>query len=148
MIGLDDKCSVPLGEPNLPQSTGVRGQNRSPGLVGTSNFSLDYDFHVAGVVLSVCVIVDIPKNSRDSFHDGIIHVTVKDKVSQSSSALRHTVETVQIIRACRSPDDANSGNPVQLEYTDGSPDHSSTFWTVKIACYEVHHVGFGSLSCS
>ena len=86
--------------------------------------SLDHDFHVAGVVPSVCILVDKLKNSRHSSHDGIIHVTVKDKVFQPSSALRHTVETVKIIRACRSPVDVNSGYHVQLEYTDGGPDYN------------------------
>ena len=46
------------------------------------------------------------------------------------------METVKIIRTCRSPDDVNFGYPVQIEYTDGGPDHN-TFWTV-------NHVGFGS----
>ena len=109
MLSSDHKCSVPLGKPDLPQSTGVRAQNRSHGLAGTSNVSLDHDFHVAGVVPSVCVLVDIPGNSRASFHDGNIDV------------------------ACRSPDDVNSGYPVQLENTGGSPDYNTTFWTVKTA---------------
>ena len=46
---------------------------------------------------------------------------------QPFSALRHTGETVKIIRACRSPDDVNSVYPVQLEYTDEGPDHNTTF---------------------
>ena len=132
MLSLDDKCTVPLGEPELPQSTGVRPHHRSLGLLATPSISLDHDFHVARVVPSACVLVDIPGNSRDSFYDGTVHVTVKDKVFQPSTALRHTVETVKIIRKCRSPDDVNSGYPVLLEYTDGGPDHSTTFWTVKI----------------
>ena len=77
--------------------------------------------------------MDIPDNSRDSFYDGTIHVTVKDKVFQPSTALRHTVETVKLIREYRSPDDVNSRYPVLLEYSDGGPDHNTTFWTVKIA---------------
>ena len=80
ILSLDDKYSVPLGEPDLPQSTQVRAQNRSLGLVETSNVSLDHDFYVAGVVPSVCVLVDIPENNRDSLPNGIIHVTMKDKV--------------------------------------------------------------------
>ena len=37
------------------------------------------------------------------------------------------METVKIIRACRSSEDVNSGYPVQLEYTDGDPDHNTVF---------------------
>ena len=95
------RWKVPHGQPDLPQATGVRALNRSFELVGTSNVSLDHHFHVAGVVPSVCILVDNLKNNSHSSHNGIIHVVVKDKIFQPSSALRHTVETVKIIRACR-----------------------------------------------
>ena len=98
MLSLDDKCTIPLGEPELPQSTGVRPHHRSLGLIGTANVSLDHDFHTAGVVPPECVLVNILDNSRDSFYGGTIHVTVKDKVFQPSTTLRHTVEIVKIIR--------------------------------------------------
>ena len=47
---IDDKAIVPVGEPGLPISTGVRGHNRS--LVPSSCFlsALDHDFHIHGVV--------------------------------------------------------------------------------------------------
>ena len=94
---------------------------------------LDHDFHIAGAVPSVCVIIDIPKDSKDSFHDGKVHVTVMDKVFQVSTALRHTVETVKIVRENKSSDGVSSDYPIQLEYIDCGPDHNTTFWTVKIA---------------
>ena len=39
MLSLDDKCIVPLGEPDLPQSTGVRPHHRSLGLLATPRVS-------------------------------------------------------------------------------------------------------------
>ena len=57
----------------------LRVQQRSLRLVSVANMALDHDFHIAGAVPSVCVIIDIPKDSKDSFHDGKVHVTVKDK---------------------------------------------------------------------
>ena len=72
---------------------------------------------------------------------------VKGKVFQASTALRHTVETVKIVMENKSSDGVNSDYPIQLEYTDGGPDHSTTFWTVKFACSEVCYAGSRSVSC-
>ena len=133
MLSLDDKCCVPIGEPGQPQSSGVRAKQRSLRLVSVANMALDHDFHIVGAVPSVCVIVVIPEDSEDSFHDGKVHVTVKDKVFQASIALRYTVETVKIVRENKFSDGVNSDYPIQLEYTNGGPDHNTTFWTVKIS---------------
>ena len=40
MLSLDDKCCVPIGEPGQPQSSGVRAQQRSLGLVSVANMPL------------------------------------------------------------------------------------------------------------
>ena len=61
-ISVDDKAIIPVGEPGLPVSSGVRGHNRSIVLAeGPSPGALDHDFHVSGVVPSVSFVVDIPK---------------------------------------------------------------------------------------
>ena len=47
MICLDDKATVPLGEPGKPQATGVRGHNRSLApLNGPVLSAMDHDFHL------------------------------------------------------------------------------------------------------
>ena len=94
MISVNDKAIIPVGEPNSPISTGVRGHNRSL-CVGSSLDqlkALDHDFHVAGIVPSVAFFPDIPKQAKDSFFSGSVFVTLKDKVLQPSHALRHSVE--------------------------------------------------------
>ena len=63
MISVDDKAIIPVGEPDCPVSTGVRGHNRSL-VIGNSLEhlkALDHDFHVAGVVPSVAFFPNIPK---------------------------------------------------------------------------------------
>ena len=52
---VDDKAIIPVGEPGLPISTGVRGHNRSilPLQASQGPMALDHDFHVHGVVPSV-----------------------------------------------------------------------------------------------
>ena len=132
MLILDDKCTVPLGESDLPQSTGVRSHKRSLGLARTTNVSLGLYFYIAGVVSSVCMIIDVLENYRDSFHNGNVHVRLNDKVFQLSSALRHTVATMKIIREYKSVDDVKYAYPIQLEYFERGPQHNTTYWTVTI----------------
>ena len=70
-------CCVLIGEPGQPQSSGVRAQQRSLRLVCVANMAMDHDFHIAGAMPTVCMIIDIPEDNKDSFHDGKVHVTVK-----------------------------------------------------------------------
>ena len=91
MLSLDNRCCVPIEEPGQPQSSEVRAQQRSLRLVSVANMVFDPDFHIAGAVPSVCVILHKLKDSKDSFHDGKVHVTVEDKLFQTSTALKHTV---------------------------------------------------------
>ena len=70
MISVDDKAIIPVGEPECPVSTGVRGHNRSMVISSTSVKelqALDHDFHVAGVVPSVAFFPNIPTHAKDSF---------------------------------------------------------------------------------
>ncbi|XP_056013095.1 uncharacterized protein LOC125679479 [Ostrea edulis] len=75
---------------------------------------------------------DIPENPKDSFYNGHLYVTVKDKVFQASSPLRHSTESVSLMRQCYSDDDVNLRTPVLIRYTDGGPDHRTTYKSVKI----------------
>ena len=96
-VCLDDKAIVPVGEPGIPISTGVRGHNKvltpsdGPKLVCT-----DHDFHIAGLVPSVTFVSRIPLHSNDTFFDGNIYVTTKDKIFQPSSPYRHASELTKI----------------------------------------------------
>ncbi|CAC5355459.1 unnamed protein product [Mytilus coruscus] len=119
-----DKAIVPVGELGVPISTGVRGHNKvlapadGPKLVAT-----DHDFHLGGLVPSVTFVSDIPKNSNDSFFNGHIYVTTKDKVFQASIPNRHATELTRILRENYSDDDVNLETPILCLMTDGGPDH-------------------------
>lgn len=96
---LDDKAIVPVGEPGQVVSTGVRAHHGGLGVSDPrQNLALDHNFHVAGIVPSVCFVVDVPENSKDSFYNGTVHATVKEKVFEPSSPLRHSTETISIVR--------------------------------------------------
>ena len=131
---LDDKAIIPVGEPEHPVSTGVRSHHG--GLVSADQkiVALDHDFHVAGLVPSVCFRINIPESDHDSFYNGTVHVTLKDKVLQPSSPLRHATETIDIVRHHYSEDDVNLHKPILCRYTDGGPDHRTTYKSVQMCC--------------
>lgn len=133
LICLDDKSIVPIGEPGSPTSTGVRAHNKSLIPEGAKLSALDHDFHIHGAVPSVLLDVELPECKDDSFYNGVLHVTVKDKVFTPSSPIRHASESVSILRNTRSSDGLSLDCPILFVYTDGGPDHRTTFWSVKIA---------------
>ena len=98
-ISVDDKAIIPVGEPDGPVATGVRGHNGSLVSVDSPQLlALDHDFHAYGLVPSVAFFVTTPEQSCDSFFDGQAFVTLKDKVTQPSSALRHATELTELIQ--------------------------------------------------
>ena len=120
-MSVDDKAIVPVGEPNAPVSTGVRGHNHS--LVPTEGpqvEALDHDFHLHGIVPSMAFCVDISGSANDSFYTGQPFVTSKNKVTQPSSALRHASEINNLLLPHCSDEQSK---PILIVASDGGPDH-------------------------
>lgn len=133
-VSVDDKAVVPVGEPDCPISTGVRGHNRSlVSLDGPQLLALDHDFHVHGIIPSVAFFVSIPEKPSDSFFTGQAVVTNKDKVTQQSSALRHATELTSIVRTHYGTSGRSAAKPIMVVVSDGGPDHRVTFGSVKVA---------------
>lgn len=131
---LDDKAIVPIGNPGIPISTGVRGHNSSiTSTEGHQLLALDHDFHLCGIVPSLALEVEIPDSIKHSFYQGRIFVTLKDKILQASSPLRHGQELLSIIRENSSADGVISSKPILINYTDGGPDHRTTYGSVMVA---------------
>ena len=131
-LSVDDKATVPVGEPDCPISTGVRGHNQSlVPLNGPTLLALDHDFHVHGIVPSVAFFVDIPENPKDSFFNGQAFVTNKYKVTEPSSPLRHATETCYLIQT--HDNGASSSKPILVIVSDGGPDHRVTYGSVKVS---------------
>ena len=62
-VSVDDKATIPIGEPDCPISTGVRGHNRFlVCLDGPQLLRLDHDFHVHGIVPSVAFLLMYPRS--------------------------------------------------------------------------------------
>ena len=134
MVSVDDKCIIPVGEPSCPVSTGVWGHNRSlVNVDGPQLQVLDHDFHLHGIVPSVAFVIDLPDQESDSFFRGHVFVTNKDKVTQPSSALRHSAELTDLIATHFGADGHISAKPIAIVVGDGGPDHRVTFGSVKVS---------------
>ena len=130
-MSVDDKAIVPVGEPNLPIAASSRSHNRSLVLSSAQLKALDHDFHIHGIVPSVSFAVNIPESAEDSFYSGKPYVTLKDKVIQPSSALRHAAEQYKIL-STDFPD-----SHVLLLVSDGGPDHRLTYSSVQVCLLSV-----------
>lgn len=130
LVCLDDKS---IGEPGSPTSTGVRAHNKSLIPEGAKLSALDHDCHIHGAVPSVLLDVELPQCKDDSFYNNVLHVIVKGKVFTPSSPKCHATESVSILRNTRSSDGLSLECPILFIYTDGGPDHRTTFESVKLA---------------
>lgn len=126
MVCLDDKSKVDYGEPGMAISTGVRGR-KSLVPVASNLSALDHDVASKGSLTpSVCLKIDVPDDPLDSFYRGQVFVTLKDSIFQSSSPFRHAAELMTILND-------TDIKPYLLMYTDGGPDHRTTYAAVKLS---------------
>ena len=124
-VCLDDKAKIPIGEPNTPMSTGVRG-TASLMAAGSTPRALDHDQASKGSLTpSVILQCDIPSSPDGSFYRGQLHVLVKDSVLQPPTPLRHGAELSQLLKT--------SSKPVLFPFTDGGGDHRCTFRSVQLS---------------
>ncbi|GAQ92919.1 hypothetical protein KFL_012020010, partial [Klebsormidium nitens] len=134
VVHLDDKHAVKVGEPGAPVVALDRGGRVLQDVAAGPQVALDHDFTRAKIVPSVTLVQHgplIPTTADDSFYRGQVFVTLKDAVFQPSSPLRHSAELVSIIRwAIRHRMLPPS---ILLGYTDGGPDHRTTYASVQIA---------------
>ena len=123
LLSLDDKHSVSVGEPNTAVSSLDRGRTSS----GMDVVALDHDFTKAKLTPSVALVIDIPDYITESFYRGQVFVSVKDAIFSPSSPLLHSQEVVDII------DQLHHVQPILCVFTDGGPDHRTTFLSVQLA---------------
>ena len=130
-LSCDDKAKVMVGEPSLPIASGVRGK-RSIAPTNISLSALDHDVNQKGAVVpSVILDIDIPDAKDLSFYQGQVVVTLKDSVFEPSGPNRFTVEVIKYWQSLSQEQRANI--KILMLYTDGGPEHRTTFESVKIA---------------
>lgn len=133
---MEDKAIVSVGEPNLPVSTGVRWHH---GAMRSTLSALDHDFHIFGVVPSVTFQIQNPSDVNDSFYGGVFNISLKDKVFQPTSPIRHEDDFLWLVRNVSedeedklSDDGVNLNRPILMIYSDGGPDHRTTYRSVQV----------------
>lgn len=83
----------------------------------------DYDFYVVGIVLSVCFVVDVLENFKDSFYNGIVYVIVKEKVFELLFFLRYSIEIIFIVWKYFLYNDVDMEKFILLRISDGGFDY-------------------------
>ena len=126
----DDKAKVPVGEPGVAVSTGVRGK-KTIAPVRTVLGAADHDLTKSSLTPSVVLKCLIPGSIEESFYRGQVTVTVNDSVFQASSPFRHTVMLSKLIES----------EKVVLKFTDGGTDQRTNLESIKCAsiCLFLEH---------
>jgi hypothetical protein len=124
LLFCDDKAKVPVGEPNIPVSTGVRGR-MSITPCSTTLGALDHDMTKSSLTPSVLLRCDIPESVEKSFVRGQVTTVVNDSIFQMSSPFRHAATVVKILR--------DSDVKIVMKFTDGGTDQRNTLEAVKCA---------------
>lgn len=117
------------GKPGAPISTSVPHHSQSLSLTASGLATLDHELHI---VPSVVFFVNIPESIKDSFFQGKPFVTLKDKVTQPSHTLRHSLQLDSIIHTHFSKND-RSIKPLAIVISNGGPDHHFNFLSVQVA---------------
>ena len=127
MVCLDDKHRVKVGEPGLPVAFVERGKKVLVAL--NQSFEVcDHYFTRFSLIPSVTLLVDMPDTIDESWYDGEVFVGFKDAVFEPSSSLRHLTELHDNVLLTRMGEKS-----VLFFYTDGGPDHRSTFVSVQLS---------------
>ncbi|CAB4445005.1 unnamed protein product [Rhizophagus irregularis] len=126
-IAADDKYKVPIGE-GVATSTGVRNKKS---LVNTNStlVASDHDFTKLSLISSVIFLIDVPTTIEESFYHENVFVLYKDTIFQPSNAIRHATEFFNVIQMHY----ISTIPPILCLYTDGGPDHQTTFGSVQIS---------------
>ena len=127
LVFCDDKAKVPVGEPDVAVSIGVRGKLTiapTHSVLGAA----DHDLHQkTSLTPSVYMSCNIPDTVDKSFYKRKVTVTVNDSITQQSNPMRHTCALMKVIN------EMESKPSVVLKYTDGGTDHRCNLEYVKCA---------------
>ena len=91
----------------------------------------DHDFSTVFLILTVILLNDIPEEVDGSWYRGNLMVSLKITATDPSSALRNAKEIANVL--IEKYGTKENVPPVLILYTDGGPEHRTTFLSVKIA---------------
>ena len=125
----DDKHKISVGEPGTPIATVPSGKQ----VVGRNEVFrvADHDFAKLSLIPTTILINEVPSTVDGSWYRGTPYVGVKVTALQSSTALRNVREISD--RLILKHGNKEEVPPVLIVYSDGGPEHRTTFLSVKIA---------------
>lgn len=127
-----DKHRIKVGKPKYPVAATDRGRRVLVGYGET--FEVAYhNFMKLGTIPSVTFIVDIPEDVKESRHDGLVFVGMKEALFKPSSPHRHMTELVTILKSQPSIPE----KPALFIYTDGGLNHRLTYLSVQLSLISV-----------
>lgn len=123
----DDKAKIPVGEPDAPISTGVRGK-KTLAPVSTTLAAKDHDIHKSSLTPSVILQCDVPNAVNQSFVRGTVTNIVNDSVFEMSNPFRHAAALIRVF--LNSP---QKDAKILMKFTDGGTDQRNTLESVVCA---------------
>lgn len=123
----DDKAKIPVGEPDAPISTGVRGK-KTLAPVSTTLAAKDHDMHKSSLTPSVILQCDVPNAVNQSFVRGTVTNIVNDSVFEMSNPFRHAAALIRVF--LNSP---QKDAKILMKFTDGGTDQRNTLESVVCA---------------
>lgn len=134
-VCLDDKSTIPVCDPDAPSSA-VPRQRKVIVPVGVVPSATDHDFNRAQLVPSVMLVVAVPYIlTHAAWYEGVSTVTIKNSIFEASSAMRHAAEVLKNLPL------PELSKPVYVSYTDGGPDHRTSFISVILAAIAIWRKG-------
>ena len=126
----DDKHKISMSEPNFPLAAVPRGRWVLDG--NNESFQVyGHDFSTISLIPTVILVSDIPERIDESWYRGKACVGIKISATGSSIALWNATEVVNVL--IEKFDTKEAVPPVLIPYTDGGPEHRTTYLSVKIA---------------
>ena len=137
LVQLDDKCTVVCGNPGSAECCVANARGAFGSSVGRKCVqSLDHSCQQRSrLIPSVALHMDI-SGDEQSMYRGVVEVTLKEGLSQPSTAMRHITELVNSLKR-KYGSDPKGWPAVLLLGTDGGPDHHFKNLTVKHALVSV-----------
>ncbi|XP_052286545.1 uncharacterized protein LOC127882125 isoform X2 [Dreissena polymorpha] len=120
----DDKAKIPVGEPEAPVSTGVRGK-KTLAPTETTLIALDHDMTKASITPSVYLSCHVPDTVDKSFVRGVVTTVTNDSVFETSGPFRHAATICKMLK--------NEQPKIVMKYTDGGTDQRNNLESVKCA---------------
>ena len=130
MTCTDEKHKIEAGESNFPLAAVPQGKQVL--VAHNEAFQVgDHNFSTISLISTVTPMNDIPESIETSWYNGKACVGIKMTATDPSSALRNATEIAKVLINKYGSKEAVPPNLIL--YTDGGPEHHTTFLSVKIA---------------